>query len=420
MDVYRTHLLPIASVITPNQFEAEELSGIKLTSMHEVERASHCFHSQGVQIYVQKGLKLQGNEGNNDSSELNVIASIALERNKDEKASHFMFRKQFPALRRNFSGCGDLFSALITALVTRYHSEIMRKPNMLGDVLDLAVAAMTGVLKTTASLDSKELSIIESFPTFNALRQVMMKSSTTLSVNSDDNLLQPAGDKAYVIKGPIVGVIFDMDGTLTEPGAIDFKKMYERLGFSRGGDVLQLVEAIADPAEKARAYEIIEEEEDFGCERMEIRDGVIEVLEALDDRKIRVAISTRNIKKSVHKFVNLLPINVQDVFSHLITRDCVDGINKPDPRVAWHIMNEWGYLSRYQSNLDEDGLYISDIKGFGDIWFVGDSIDDMKCGKNAGCKTCLLTTSYNLNIPESLVDLRVNSIHDFKAAVLID
>lgn len=45
------------------------------------------------------------------------------------------------------------------------------------------------------------------------------------------------------------------------------------------------------------------------------------------------------------------------------------------------------------------------------MWFVGDSVDDMACGKLAGCRTALITTGTNndvvLQSPE-LVDVVVD------------
>ena len=48
----------------------------------------------------------------------------------------------------------------------------------------------------------------------------------------------------------------------------------------------------------------------------------------------------------------------------------------------------------------------------GDIYFVGDSSDDILCGKGANTKTCLITTSYNKGkgIPADLV---VDTLSEF-------
>ena len=36
-------------------------------------------------------------------------------------------------------------------------------------------------------------------------------------------------NRAYVTRGKVAGIIFDMDGTMTYPGAINFKRMYSRV-----------------------------------------------------------------------------------------------------------------------------------------------------------------------------------------------
>ena len=50
------------------------------------------------------------------------------------------------------------------------------------------------------------------------------------------------------------------------------------------------------------------------------------------------------------------------------------------------------------------------------MWFVGDSIDDMQCGKAAGCRTCLVRTPHNTDLQEKfpgLVDVAVSSLQEF-------
>ena len=109
------------------------------------------------------------------------------------------------------------------------------------------------------------------------------------------------------MKGHVVGVIFDMDGTLTEPGAIDFAAMYRRCGLRRSnGDLLKQIEAYTDADEKKRAHEIIVDEEMKGCERMVLRADLEEVLSDLRRARIRTAISTRNCEQAYDIFLGRL------------------------------------------------------------------------------------------------------------------
>ena len=83
-----------------------------------------------------------------------------------------------------------------------------------------------------------------------------------------------------------------------------------------------------------------------------------------------------------------------NTFDPVLDRNTLHGINKPDPRIAYHILEIWGHSPQ-------------------NVWFVGDSIDDIRCGKSAGCNTCLVTASGHLHKDEHLIDCRVTSLHQF-------
>jgi hypothetical protein len=118
-------------------------------------------------------------------------------------------------------------------------------------------------------------------------------------------------EKAYLAYGPVAGVIFDMDGTLTMPGAIDFKTLYSRLGLgSSGYDVVSTVNAIEDEAMRSSNWLKVNEEEE----------------EALRLSFVAVNVIPKNVKLSI------------DFFSVVVSRKCLNGINKPDPEVARHFM----------------------------------------------------------------------------------
>ncbi|XP_020623333.1 pyridoxal kinase-like isoform X1 [Orbicella faveolata] len=52
MPVYRDQLLPMADIITPNQFEAELLSGVKITNESEAFKAMKILHERGTKTVV--------------------------------------------------------------------------------------------------------------------------------------------------------------------------------------------------------------------------------------------------------------------------------------------------------------------------------------------------------------------------------
>ena len=198
-----------------------------------------------------------------------------------------------------------------------------------------------------------------------------------------------------------MGLIFDMDGTLTEPGAIDFGEMYRRCDFQPGsGDLVSMVNAIADPVRRQQLEDILVDEEMKGCDRMQIRADVLSFFAALRRQRVRTALATRNCLQAYERFVGAACLPPTQFAPALARASLEGGINKPDPRVAQHVMRMWGVLDQ------------PDV-----VWFVGDSDDDMKCGKAAGCRTCLILNpsyrSQQLAENKELVDVAVHSLTEF-------
>lgn len=203
----------------------------------------------------------------------------------------------------------------------------------------------------------------------------------------------------------IKGVIFDMDGTLTEYGSIDFAAMYSRNGLKRrhGSDILTLVNNLPTEAERAAAMQIILEEEQLGIERMVLRPHLHSLLDHIDNLSLRVALTTRNCEYAYTKFIERANLPHTKFFPAL-HRDSLGGINKPDPAVARHILDHWEIKPGEEKH----------------VWFVGDSVDDMLCGRQAGCHTCLIKTPANTALIKSnpdLVDIVVEDLLHLKDCI---
>lgn len=153
--------------------------------------------------------------------------------------------------------------------------------------------------------------------------------------------------------------------------------MYSRNNFDRSnGDILTQINRLTNDEDKKKAHSIIIDEETKGINRMILRDHLSLLINQLNHNNIKVAISTRNNEQALLKFLELSALK-ESQFTHLLHRDSImiDGtmINKPDPRVAYHVTNSWN------CNYEE-------------TYFVGDSDDDIYCGKAANMKTCLVKT----------------------------
>ena len=133
----------------------------------------------------------------------------------------------------------------------------------------------------------------------------------------------------YVLNGslrkvvPILGVIFDLDGTLTIP-VLDFAILRERLrrfNVSATDDILASLGKQENAAEKQQMLRIIEEFEAEGRENFQLQPGVNEVLEIFHENKVKLAVVTRNDEKAVELFLKHLKPPFQDgkIFSHVCT-----------------------------------------------------------------------------------------------------
>jgi HAD superfamily hydrolase (TIGR01549 family) len=158
------------------------------------------------------------------------------------------------------------------------------------------------------------------------------------------------------------GVIFDMDGTLTEP-FFDFRAIETEVGIT-GVDLVDYMLA-ASEAERQRIKAILQKHEDHAAENAPIRAGARELLLELRQRKIPVALLTRNTRRSIEMVCSRLDLKFE------ITLSREDGHFKPKPEPVWHICRQWN-LSAAQ------------------VLVVGDYKYDVECGKAAGSKTVLL------------------------------
>ncbi len=156
-------------------------------------------------------------------------------------------------------------------------------------------------------------------------------------------------------------VIFDMDGTLTQP-AIDFDRLRAEIGIE-SGTILEALETMTDD-ERARAHDIIEEHERVTARDSELQDGVHEVLEFLRAGSIRIAIATRNSRPSVQTVLDKHQLQVD----HIHTRE--DGPVKPSPQPVLDIC-EYFQIAPESS------------------WMVGDYVYDIQSGNAAGATTVL-------------------------------
>ena len=200
------------------------------------------------------------------------------------------------------------------------------------------------------------------------------------------------------------GVIFDMDGTLTEP-CLDFVKMRRRVceALERDigrADMLAEIEKEASAARREAAHAAIHEVEAEGWARLVLAPGVSDVCGLLDARGVPRAILTRNSEGSLEHFHSRLAATgfkpPLGAFQPALSRD--SGFPpKPHPDALLYIARDaWGVP-------------------IADVVMIGDSAkDDVAAGRNAGAITVLL----GAEAARAPADLPPNAEPDFRVADL--
>jgi hydrogenase expression/formation protein HypE len=167
----------------------------------------------------------------------------------------------------------------------------------------------------------------------------------------------------------IKGVLFDFDGTLTLPGALDFPAIRREMNCPPDIPILEWLETV--PAErKPPLMKILESAEEKAAEESLPNVGAEECLLTLRDRGVLLGIITRNSLPSVRVALERFEtVRLLD-FSTVITRD--DSLPKPHP-------------DGVHKACERMGLAASELMVVGDFRF------DVIAGKAAGACTVLLT-----------------------------
>ena len=122
---------------------------------------------------------------------------------------------------------------------------------------------------------------------------------------------------------PPRAVIFDLDGTLTEP-LLDFEAIRRELGIAPGHPILEALDHV-DEGRRAWAETILRRRELEAIEAATLADGCHEILARLAGHGVPVAILTRNVRAAVQLFSERFGFRFDAVF----TRE--DGPPKPAP-----------------------------------------------------------------------------------------
>lgn len=166
-------------------------------------------------------------------------------------------------------------------------------------------------------------------------------------------------------------MLFDFDGTLTEPGSLDFSVIRDAVGCPKGRPVLEFINNMASQAERAEAFKILDAFEAEAARQSRPNAGAEEVLEFLRSRGMKIGIISRNSLASIRTALDNFGRIQSSDFAIILSRD--DPFNpKPSPE---GIMAAARIL----------GVPVAQVL------VVGDFVFDVEAGHKAGALTAFLT-----------------------------
>ncbi len=168
---------------------------------------------------------------------------------------------------------------------------------------------------------------------------------------------------------PIKAVIFDLDGTITQP-YFDFDAIRQEIGLDTDdGPILEAMEKM-DSCQRQRAEKILHSYEQKAVTESQLNSGAKETLSTLRKAGISIGILTRNKRSNAFAVIKKHDLH----FDAVIGRD--DGPAKPDAFGVLQICRQFA------------------VKPHATL-MVGDYLFDLLCAKAAGAIPVLLTNQQN-------------------------
>lgn len=168
---------------------------------------------------------------------------------------------------------------------------------------------------------------------------------------------------------PIRGVLFDLDGTLTRPGALDFPAIKRKMGCPENLPILEFLETV-EPFGRSRLEAVLEAAELEAAAVAEPNHGAEACIRSLRNVSLPLGIITRNCRSSVDVTLTRLGNISRDDFSVIVSRE--DAPPKPDPAGVVFAAGKMGVDTA-------------------DLLLVGDFRFDIEAGRAAGSLTALVT-----------------------------
>ncbi len=194
-------------------------------------------------------------------------------------------------------------------------------------------------------------------------------------------------DRQQVHTPPLRGVVFDMDGTLTESN-LDFALIRRECGIPSGTPILEHLEE-AGAAERERMMGILDAHESRAARQCVLRDGAHQTVQEIGRRGLRTALLTRNSRESMRTVIERFGLR----FDCCLSRE--DGVPKPSPEPVLRIARTLGLAPE-------------------ELLVVGDYVFDVQSGRAAGARTAFIRTGAHADVP-SEADYVIDDLRELLA-----
>ncbi|KAL3670000.1 hypothetical protein V7S43_005371 [Phytophthora oleae] len=154
VDLYRSKVLPICDVLTPNQYECELLAEMELRTVKDAMRACKKLHTLGPKVVVISSFQ-EASEGKTPKELVVIGSKVISSEGGDRRCEQYEVR--FPWIDSYYTGTGDLFAALLLAWLYRFPNDFKR-------ALENVISTIQDVLHITLKLGGKDcdLKLIQS------------------------------------------------------------------------------------------------------------------------------------------------------------------------------------------------------------------------------------------------------------------
>jgi len=132
-DIFRNELVPLADIITPNQFELETLTGIDTKNIDDARRAIDLIHTKGPGIVLVTSYR----EGESNG-QIRMLAS-------DKSGMYSISTPELP-IGTGMAGSGDLTASVF---LSRYLETTTAKGGDVKKALELCTASIFGILEAS-------------------------------------------------------------------------------------------------------------------------------------------------------------------------------------------------------------------------------------------------------------------------------